>query len=481
VSDGLPDDFPRLHRSQQFCDALLAMGPVFEELLVKLQRASPITCVIRDIRFPPVHERAKKLGIPVVGLATPSAISQQCVSTVSALISAGILPLPDPPPGARSAPSLHPVSRVLGPPRSAAEAAARRLAPLTSYIPGASPTLRLGDLPTDLLSPDLDEWFFRMHREILNPLLPDCECILFNTFHELEGDVLDAMTGGLNSNVLGVGPLILNSADGVEEVAVAGAPRSAMREEDAEALSWLDGREPNSVLFVSFGSAAKVSVEQMKAFALGLERSRHAFLWVIRSDAMCAMDAEFERMFSAFVTRTRSRALLVPWAPQTAVLSHPAVAAFFTHCGWNSTVESVAGGVPMFGWPRFADQATNSHYITHVWRIGLELQGLETVEDQSAGGHFVPKEEVHRKVKRIMAQEGTDLEVDEIRANSRKFAMAARKAVATGGSSQIALAKFVALAESWRTDVQPHAVIETCIQSHHPSPHSYAQRSTVTV
>jgi hypothetical protein len=40
----------------------------------------------------------------------------------------------------------------------------------------------------------------------------------------------------------------------------------------------------------------------MKASALGLEMSRHVFLWVIRSDAirnMCAMDTEFKTMFSA--------------------------------------------------------------------------------------------------------------------------------------------------------------------------------------
>lgn len=39
----------------------------------------------------------------------------------------------------------------------------------------------------------------------------------------------------------------------------------------------------------------------MKASALGLEMSRHVFLWVIRSDAirnMCAMDTEFKTRVS---------------------------------------------------------------------------------------------------------------------------------------------------------------------------------------
>jgi aminoglycoside N3'-acetyltransferase len=96
--------------------------------------------------------------------------------------------------------------------------------------------------------------------------------------------------------------------------------------------------------------------------------------------------------------------------------------------------------VPMLGWPRFADQNTNCHYITHVWKIGLQF------ESQVRGGSaVVPKEEIARKVRQIMAAEGMDMEVDKIRTNSRKFQKAASKAVAKGGSSQTALTTFVEL------------------------------------
>lgn len=295
-----------------------------------------------------------------------------------------------------------------------------------SCISGVSPSLRVEDLPTHIL-PDLDHYYLKIHRDIQNPLLPDCECILFNTFHELEGEVLDAMTGHLNAHVFAVGPLVLGRAE----------VGSALRQEDPVALSWLDGRDPNSVLFVSFGSIATVSSEQMRELALGLETSGAAFLWVVRTDSIVEEEKEeFETWFPEFVLRTRDRGLLVPWAPQAAVLAHPAVAAFLTHCGWNSTIESIASGVPMLAWPRFGDQTTNCHYITHVWKIGLQLQ---------VRNDLISKEEIDRKVRKMMAKE--DEETDAIRANSRKLEMAAKKAVAKGGSSHAALAKFVEFIE----------------------------------
>ena len=196
------------------------------------------------------------------------------------------------------------------------------------------------------------------------------------------------------------------------------------------------------MLFVSFGSTATVPIMQMREFAAGLEASNVAFLWVIRPDLIAdtSVNKEYQTMFTEFVSRTRDRALLVPWAPQIAVLAHPAVGAFLTHCGWNSVLESVSSGVPMLGWPRFSDQNTNCHYITSVWKVGLELRQTQNAD---GGGPVVTKQEVCEKVKKIMADSATDADVAKIRANCRSFQRAARKAVGNGGSSQVALAQFV--------------------------------------
>ena len=65
--------------------------------------------------------------------------------------------------------------------------------------------------------------------------------------------------------------------------------------------------------------------------------------------------------------------LVVPWCPQEAVLNHPAVGLFVTHCGWNSILESVVAGVPVLGCPVLSEQTTNCRQVCMAWGIGGEL------------------------------------------------------------------------------------------------------------
>jgi hypothetical protein len=276
VADGLPDGHPRAKKWNEFSRAILAMGPTFEVFYLNLMQRSPITCVIRDIRFTAAHESATKLGIPVVAFATCSTIAMQCAMKVPMLLAMGILPLPAPPMNVK--PSLHPVFMTLCPPRSEQEANVRQL-PLSGVIHGVSSTMRVEDMPTHFLTHELVKHWNT------NPLMPQCNALLFNSFHALEGDVLDAIAKDLQVPVFAMGPLILDSTtttlanldDGGDKVVVVGGG-GILHEESSIAISWLDGQNPKSVLYVSFGSEAMPSEEQLVEFAHGLEMSGYVFL-----------------------------------------------------------------------------------------------------------------------------------------------------------------------------------------------------------
>lgn len=67
-----------------------------------------------------------------------------------------------------------------------------------------------------------------------------------------------------------------------------------------------------------------------------------------------------------------SRVLVVPWAPQAAVLAHPAVQLFVTHGGLGSLHEGLAAGKPLLTLPFFADQHVNAQRMVNR-RLGMTV------------------------------------------------------------------------------------------------------------
>jgi len=192
--------------------------------------------------------------------------------------------------------------------------------------------------------------------------------IIFNTFDNLEHDVLEAFSSILPP-VYSIGPLHLLIKDVTnKELDSIG---SNLWKEEPECLEWLNSKEPKSVVYVNFGSITVMTSEQMIEFAWGLANSKMPFLWVIRPDLVAGENAVLPL---EFLEETKNRGLLSSWCPQEEVLSHSSIGGFLTHNGWNSTLESVSGGVPMICWPFFAEQQTNCRFCCNEWGIGLEIE-----------------------------------------------------------------------------------------------------------
>jgi hypothetical protein len=187
------------------------------------------------------------------------------------------------------------------------------------------------------------------------------------------------------------------------------------------------------------------SKEQLREIAFGLERSGHRFLWVVRnppsdkkSVALSAHpNIDLDSLLpEGFLDRTKDRGLVLKsWAPQVAVLNHPSVGGFVSHCGWNSVLEAVCAGVPLVAWPLYAEQRINRIFLVDEMKLALPM-------NESDNG-FVSSAEVEERVLGLMESEEGKL----IRERTIAMKIAAKAALNEGGSSRVALSKLV---ESWK-------------------------------
>ncbi|WVZ62525.1 hypothetical protein U9M48_012264 [Paspalum notatum var. saurae] len=226
--------------------------------------------------------------------------------------------------------------------------------------------------------------------------------VIFNTFQDLEGPDLHKIAGAVGVPVYPIGPLHkISSTTGATET-------SSLLSQDRTCLEWLDRQEEASVLYVSFGSLVSIDEAELVETAWGLAGSQVPFLWVVRHNLVSRSSSSSSRHASlqlpdGFAEATEGRGMVVPWAPQHEVLGHRSVGGFWTHSGWNSTLESVCEGVPMICRPRFADQMINMRYVQEVWRVGFELEGgLERGKVEMAARKLMCGEEGREMRKRAM-------------------------------------------------------------------------------
>jgi abscisate beta-glucosyltransferase len=165
--------------------------------------------------------------------------------------------------------------------------------------------------------------------------------VMVNSFYELETAYVDYYRNELGNRAWLVGPVSLCNKN-VEDKAERGQKTSV---NEQTILSWLDSKELDSVLYVSFGSLARLAPEQILEIAHGLEASNHPFIWVIgkilKSTGQNGESKEnlLPSGLEDRIKESRRGLTIRGWAPQLLILEHPAVGGFVTYCGWNSTLE----------------------------------------------------------------------------------------------------------------------------------------------
>ncbi|KAL1535567.1 7-deoxyloganetic acid glucosyltransferase [Salvia divinorum] len=385
ISDGLPENHPRGDKFLEVFESMkVYTKPLFKELL-QSGGGDRISCVIADggLGFP--LDVAEDVGIPLFIVRTISAACLWVFFCLPQLIQSGELPF----------------------------TGDDDLDVRVKSVPGMERFLRRRDLPSFCRSGNVADPNIELYKgESTNN--PRAAGLILNTFEELESPILSHMCG-VCPNIYTIGPL---HAHLKSKLAATGASlpdfSNSLWEEDRFCLVWLDSQPHKSVLYVSFGSLATVTRDQLMEFWHGLVNSGQRFLWVIRHDSV----AGESRVPMELLQGSEERGFIVDWAPQEEVLAHPAVGGFLTHSGWNSTLESVYAGVPMICWPYFLDQQVNSRLVEEEWKLGFDMK--DTC-DRSV---------IEETVRNLM-----EVRKDEFQRNAAQMASSAKTSLGDGGSS----------------------------------------------
>ncbi|OEL35982.1 Cinnamate beta-D-glucosyltransferase [Dichanthelium oligosanthes] len=354
----------------------------FAELLGRQAAAGrPVACVVGNPFLPWAVDVAADAGVPSAVLWVQSC----AVFSLYYHYASGLVELPpEDDPGARVAlPGL--------PPLSAAEV----------------PSFLLPSNPFKLFTEAVLGQFRNIGR---------ASWVFVNSFSELERDVLAALPGVTPRppQLIPVGPLIELEEDG------GAAVRGDMIKAADDCVGWLDTQAPRSVVYASVGSIVVLSADEVAEMAHGLASTGRPFLWVVRPDTRPLLP-------EGFLNAVAGRGTVVPWSPQERVLAHPATACFLTHCGWNSTLETVAAGVPVVAFPQWGDQCTDAKFLVEELGMGVRLRAP------------LRREAVREAVDAAVAGP----EADAMLSSARSCSAAARAAVAPGGSSDRQVQAFV--------------------------------------
>nr|QSM19620.1 glycosyltransferase [Arnebia euchroma] len=343
--------------------------------LIRNRKDSEITCVVADVTMGWIlTEIAEKLQVPTVAFCPLSLGSLALICQIPKLIEAGTID---------SNGKLVRSDEVIS---------------LSTDIPPCKATELTWKDSRKIETRDTEKSLFGLCKTV-QETAESAEWIVFNSSKEFEPAACD-----LNPRCLPVGPLI-ESEDSKRTSGAAGS----FWLEDTSCMDWLDTKPPESVIYVAFGSAASLNQHEFDELALGLETSGHSFLWVVRSDLTRGTLLNYP---VGFLERVADQGKIVEWAPQELVLAHPSVACFLTHCGWNSTMESVGRGIRLLCWPSFADQFHNASYISDIWKVGLKL-----TKDKSG---IISKHEIKTKIELLLSDKSLKVNAANLKKESQE-------------------------------------------------------------
>nr|BBC62117.1 glucosyltransferase 21 [Nemophila menziesii] len=351
VPDGL-ESIEDLQVQGRFFEIVLKVMPEkVEEMIKRINKSEDdkITCVIADHLLGWVQEFATKMKIKRVAFLSPAAATVALEFSIPKLINEGVINSDGTP-----------------------------ITNKTCQFEPTMPIMNTSEFNWSSVGNMTDPKFLFNTLLQCSKSVKSADWAICNSSYDLEPGAF-----ALAPEIVPMGPLLASNRLG-ESVGL-------FLQEDLTWLEWLDQQPQCSVLYVAFGSTTVFKHTQFQEIAMGLELTNRSFLWVVRPGIT---DQGIEAYPEGFLNRVGTRGKIVSWALQQKVLSHPSIACFVSHCGWNSTIESVSNGVPIICCPYYADQFINQSYINDIWKIGVKL-------DKDTQG-IITREEIKNKVDQLL-------------------------------------------------------------------------------
>nr|GEU72382.1 UDP-glycosyltransferase 85C1-like [Tanacetum cinerariifolium] len=375
-----------------FCDS-------FIDLVSRLE--TPATCIVCDpfITYTNMFHASEMLKIPIILFWTLAASGFMGFYQAKVLMERGLLPLKD---------ESYLTNGYLD--------------MEIDWIPGMR-GCRLKDLPEFILATKPDDLG-------LNYILESARAadkvshMIIHTFDELEATLMKELKS-IFHQIYTIGPLQLHLNKIKEkETTNMNFNGYSLWKEEPECIQWLQSKEPNSVVYVNFGSLAVMSLQELTELGWGLVNSNHYFLWIIRTDLVDVQPAVLPLELEEVI---KGKGFIASWCAQEEVLNHSSVGGFLTHAGWGSVIESLSAGVPMVCWPFSYDQRVNCRQMCKEWEVGMEIEGK------------VKRDKVEKLVRELM--DGT--EYQRTRKKALEWKNIADIATSPNGSSSINIDKLV--------------------------------------
>ncbi|KAI5433221.1 hypothetical protein KIW84_020485, partial [Lathyrus oleraceus] len=299
-------------------------------------------------------------------------------------------------------------------------------------VPSFANSVPINSFPSFMIEKEWES-FFKSYVEGLKK--PDG--IIVNSFEELESHAVRSFFSHPDLAALPIYPVgpLLNPE-----------PKTKNTGDSDDIIKWLDNQPLSSVVFLCFGTRGFFYADQIQEIAHAIENSGVRFLWSLRKpspNGIMSLPSDYplsdlvSLLPEGFLDRTSEIGKVIGWAPQTQILAHPATGGFVSHCGWNSTLESIYFGVPIAAWPLYAEQQVNAFELVCELKLGVEIALDYRVQFNGEHNYVVTAEKIERGIKSVLSEDG------ELRKKVKEMSEKSRKTLSERGFSYTYLGSLV--------------------------------------